>query len=118
MREAVRALPTSRGRTPIPEWARGMAVLAVDAYRSGGLEWLGGGVAAVERTMARIISCAERELILTAYTVTSGSERICDEIERALETGIRCTFIVDRLSQQHGETQALLRRLAERHAAL
>jgi phosphatidylserine/phosphatidylglycerophosphate/cardiolipin synthase-like enzyme len=144
IREALRSIHGGEA-TPVPDWARSVADLAVEAHRIGGrdrlasavrdgigqiaervdkvsivatgIEWLGGGVAAVERTMTQLVSRAERELILTAYAVTSGSERVWEQIERALETGVRCTLIVDRLTEQRDEVQALLRRLAKGHAA-
>lgn len=128
-----------------PDWALEMADLMVMAHNSGGrtqvassllhgidetarltdsvrvvvtgIEWLGGGVAAVERTMADLIASAKREVVLTAYSMTLGSERIWDEIERALGTGVRCTLVIDRHDDQDVAARGLVARLAANYAA-
>lgn len=128
---------------PIPEWAFQLADIAIAAQAQGGrdalartfasgvghvaaltdhvsvvatgMNWLGGGVAGVERTMADLIAGARREVILTAYSVTSGSERIWDEVARALATGVMCTIVIDRLREQEVGIQAFLDRLAAAH---
>lgn len=74
--------------------------------------WLGGGVPAVERVFAELLSGAQQEAMLTAYSITSGSDRVWAAFEQALATGIRATVVVDRLSEQHQNTQSLLHRLA------
>lgn len=140
VREALRSparLPTS-----IPAWAFNLADLLLAAADAGGreriaaaladgvrqtasridevaivatgLEWLGGGVAAVVRTMLELIAGAEREVILTAYSMTPGSDRIWTELERVLTSGVRCTLVVDHLQDQHPDMRSLLERLANR----
>ena len=128
-----------------PEWANELADLLITADRSGGrdqlavsmahaidevrrrtdavrvvatgISWLGSGVAAVERTMADLIASAKQEVMLTAYSMTLGSERIWDELERALATGVRCTLVIDRYEQQDEEARMLLGRLAATYSA-
>ena len=77
-----------------------------------GAGWLGGGTPSVERTLSELIASAQQEILVTAYSVTPGSERIWDEIERALATGIRTTIVVDRIAGQCEEARLLLDRLA------
>lgn len=141
MRDSLRA--PAEPTLAVPEWALCVADLALAAHSGGGrerlasvfksaldraveqidevsivatgLEWLGGGVGAVERTAAELIAGAQREIVLTVYSITPGSERVWDEIERALVTGVRCTAVVDRLKEQHIEMQSLLARLAGEH---
>lgn len=76
--------------------------------------WLGGGVPAVERMLADLVASAQQEIMLTAYSVTSGSDRIWTEFEQALATGIRVALVIDRLDQQHKDTRSLLFGLARR----
>lgn len=139
-------IEASRQAAPTtPDWALEMADLIITARDSGGrvqvassllhgineaarltdsvrvvatgIEWLGGGVAAVERTMADLIASAEREVVLTAYSMTLGSERIWDEIERALGTGVRCTLLIDRYDDQDAAARGLVARLAATYEA-
>jgi phosphatidylserine/phosphatidylglycerophosphate/cardiolipin synthase-like enzyme len=128
-----------------PAWASELADLLMTANRSGGrdqiarsvahaieevskridtvrvvatgISWLGGGVAAVERTMADLIASAKQEVVLTAYSMTLGSERIWEELARALATGVRCTLVIDRYEQQDEEARMLLGRLATTYPA-
>lgn len=76
-----------------------------------GQGWLGGGVPAVERVLADLIACAQREVMLTAYSVTPGSDRIWTQFEQVLATGIRVAVIIDRLGEQHEDTRSRLRGL-------
>lgn len=143
-RESLRAQKTA-GASALPRWAgslgeliqtilstRGSAGLAealgeaialtsdrVDQVSIAvtGPGWLGGGVPSVERILSELISGAQQEIMLTAYSVTAGSDRVWAELERALATGIRVTVIVDRLQEQHAETRALLERLLDAYPA-
>ncbi len=129
---------------PAPEWALALADAVLAAQQVGGrtevaaviaggvfeaerqadvvrvvatgIEWLGGGIAAVERTMVDLIAGATREVVLTAYSMTLGSERVWDEIERAIATGIRTTLVIDRHDDQDADARALVSRLASRYA--
>lgn len=76
-----------------------------------GSGWLGGGVPSVERVLSDLIAAARQEIMLTAYSVTTGADRVWVEMERAIATGIRVVVIVDRLQEQPADTRALLERL-------
>lgn len=80
-----------------------------------GIEWLGGGVAAVERTMASMVASAQREIVMTAYSMTPGGGRVWAEVEKAFATGVRGVILVDRLDQQHQDVRAMLARLAAKY---
>ncbi len=133
----------SEGQDP-PEWARRLSAMLARALSARGESalagllamgvrdfsqtidrvalavtgeaWLGGGVPAVERVLAEMLTSAEREILVTAYTMTPGSGRIWDELERAVVTGVRCRFVLNQLRDQPAETQALLGRLMREHA--
>jgi phosphatidylserine/phosphatidylglycerophosphate/cardiolipin synthase-like enzyme len=80
-----------------------------------GLGWLGAGVPAVERTLTDLLDAASHEILLTVYSMTPGTGRVWDAIEKALATGIRCTLIANRLDEQHPDLRALFLELARRH---
>jgi phosphatidylserine/phosphatidylglycerophosphate/cardiolipin synthase-like enzyme len=82
-----------------------------------GMAWLGGGLPAVERTFAELVASAEREILVTVYSVTLGSERIWQEIDKCLATGVRCRLVVNELHKQDSQALALIERLAKRYQA-
>jgi cardiolipin synthase len=81
-----------------------------------GLGWLGGGIGAIEGQLVETIETAERELAVVAYSITSGPARVWSALEAAIESGIRCTLVVDRLEAQDQDMYAWLRLLRNRHA--
>lgn len=82
-----------------------------------GLEWLGGGTQAIEGRLIELIETARRELALVIYSMTAGPGRVWDALERAVDGGVRCTLVVDRLSAQDEQMSERLRRLHHRHPA-
>jgi phosphatidylserine/phosphatidylglycerophosphate/cardiolipin synthase-like enzyme len=80
-----------------------------------GLGWLGEGVPAVERTLTDLLDAADREILLTVYSMTPGTGRVWESIEKALATGICCTLIANRLDEQHPDLRALFLELARRY---
>jgi phosphatidylserine/phosphatidylglycerophosphate/cardiolipin synthase-like enzyme len=80
-----------------------------------GLGWLGAGVPAVERTLTDLLDAAEHEILLTVYSMTPGTGRVWDAIEKALATGIRCTLIANRLHEQHPDLRSLFLGLARKY---
>lgn len=76
-----------------------------------GTGWLGAGAPAVERVLAELIASAQQEIMLTAYSITPGSDRIWAEFQRALATGIRVAVVIDRLEKQHPDSRSLLHQL-------
>jgi PLD-like domain len=82
-----------------------------------GLAWLGGGTQAIERTLVDLIQTAERELALVVYAMSAGPARVWDALEQAVDGGIRCTLVVDRLEAQNPHMRERLRQLRNRHIA-
>lgn len=76
--------------------------------------WLGGGVPAVERVLAELVASAQHEIMLTAYSITPGSDRIWTQFEQALATGIRVALVIDRFSEQREDTRSLVQALVQR----
>ena len=80
-----------------------------------GMGWLGVGVPAVERTLTELLSSAEQEILLTVYSMTPGTGRVWEAIEKALATGIRCTLVANRIDEQHPDIRSMLLGLADRY---
>lgn len=83
-----------------------------------GTAWIGGGVGSVEDLMLNLLKEAEREVVLTAYSITAGSSRVMDGIEQAVATGVRTRIIVDRFDEQEPTARQRLQRLASQFPAL
>lgn len=82
-----------------------------------GLGWLGSGAGAIERTLTELIETAERELVLAVYAMSPGPARIWDALEQAIDGGISCTLIVDRLESQARDVREHLLTVRDRHPA-
>jgi phosphatidylserine/phosphatidylglycerophosphate/cardiolipin synthase-like enzyme len=82
-----------------------------------GLSWLGGGTRSVEQTLVSVVAEAMQEILVTAYSLTSGSGRVMERVTRAASSGIRCVFVINRLNQQRPEARASLEALASRYPA-
>jgi phosphatidylserine/phosphatidylglycerophosphate/cardiolipin synthase-like enzyme len=82
-----------------------------------GLGWLGGGAGAIERALTRLIDTANHELVLAVYAMSPGPARVWDALERAIDGGISCTLVADRLESQDPAMRERLRAVRERHLA-
>lgn len=80
-----------------------------------GTGWIGGGVPSVERVLLEVIRAAKREVMLTAYSITTGSARVLEALEEALATGVRCVLLVDRFLEQPPSVRNTLERLVARY---
>jgi phosphatidylserine/phosphatidylglycerophosphate/cardiolipin synthase-like enzyme len=119
---AVAEVLASRGQLGlVAELQEGIAALAANTDRVSlavtGLGWLGGGVPAVERTLTELLTGAQQEILLTAYSMTPGTGRVWGALETALATGIRCTLIAHCIDEQHPDIRALLLELRRRYPA-
>jgi phosphatidylserine/phosphatidylglycerophosphate/cardiolipin synthase-like enzyme len=56
-----------------------------------------------------------RELALVVYAMSAGPVRVWQALEHAVDSGIRCTLVVDRLDAQNPEMRERLRALRNRH---
>lgn len=80
-----------------------------------GLGWLGGGAGAIERALTRLIDTANHDLVLAVYAMSPGPARVWDALERAIDGGISCTLVIDRLDSQDSGMRDRLSVLCERH---
>jgi phosphatidylserine/phosphatidylglycerophosphate/cardiolipin synthase-like enzyme len=62
--------------------------------------WMGDGLGSIETALERLMREATREILITAYSVTSGADRLLDWLEDALARGVEVRLIVNRVSGQ------------------
>lgn len=79
-----------------------------------GLGWVGGGAGAIEGRLTHLITTADRELAFAIYAM-SPTARVWAALERAIDGGIFCTLVINRLESQHPEMRERLRTLRDRH---
>ncbi len=77
-----------------------------------GMAWLGAGVPSVERVLVELVVGAQREVLVTAYSITDGAYRLWEAIEKGATTGVRFRFVVNDLDAQSPGAVATLVRLA------
>lgn len=80
-----------------------------------GLGWLGGGAGAIERTLIQLIETAQRELVLAVYVMSAGPSRVWEALEHAIDGGVSCTLLINRLNTQNRVTHERLQALRARH---
>ncbi len=78
-----------------------------------GTGWIGGGVGSVEQTILGVLKQARHEILATAYTVTAGSSRVIDQLERAAATGVKAGLIIDHFQEQEATVRDRLRALSQ-----
>lgn len=82
-----------------------------------GSAWVGGGTGSVGSAVEELILSATCEILLTAFSVTRGAERIVRALETAIQTGVQCVLVVDRPENQDGEQLARVLALRNRFPA-
>lgn len=80
-----------------------------------GVEWLGAGVGSIESALEELFREARREVIVSAYSVTSGADLIFSWMEAALARGVEVSFLVNRFSEQPQNAGQVLRSLVSRY---
>jgi phosphatidylserine/phosphatidylglycerophosphate/cardiolipin synthase-like enzyme len=79
-----------------------------------GLGWLGAGVESIERQATEMLASAHREVILTAYLITAGSERVLSALVDALESGVAVKLLVNQLETQDSEVRHAIEQIGRR----
>ena len=82
-----------------------------------GLGWLGGGTGAIERTLIQLIDSAQRELVLAVYAMSAGPAQVWEALERAIDGGVSCTLLINRLTSQNHVMNQRLQALHARHSS-
>jgi phosphatidylserine/phosphatidylglycerophosphate/cardiolipin synthase-like enzyme len=82
-----------------------------------GLGWLGSGVESIERQATKMLASAHGEVILTAYLITTGSERVLSVLVHALESGVLVKLLVNQLDAQDPTVRQTIEQLSRRFPA-
>lgn len=80
-----------------------------------GLEWIGKGASSIVTTMRDMISGAEDEIMITAYSITPGADVLVDMVGDAAARGVSVKFIINNLKEQPTEAKKRLKKLSDRH---
>lgn len=67
-----------------------------------GAHWMGLGVGSVQTALSEMLGSARDEVMLTAYSITSGTTVLSD-LSRLAALGRRVTVIINRLTEQEDE---------------
>lgn len=83
-----------------------------------GITWMGGGVGSIESALEQLIREAEREIDLTAYSITNGADLIFDWLSAALARGIKVRMIINHKDEQPAGVMNRLQKLASSYRHL
>jgi len=78
-----------------------------------GAAWMGSGIGSIESALERLFQEAEQEIMLTAYTISSGTDLLFDWLEKALSRGVLVRLIINRLNDQSSDVVTRLYRIAK-----
>ncbi|GAB4537262.1 MAG: phospholipase D family protein [Anaerolineae bacterium] len=77
-----------------------------------GIVWMGKGIGSIESALGRLFREAGQEIMLAAYTVSSGADLLFDWLEATLVRGVHISLIINRLDTQPPDVIARLHQLA------
>jgi len=77
-----------------------------------GSAWLGSGTGSVESALYDMLGEATREVVVTAYSVTSGANSVLSWTKDVLDRGISTTLVINRLDTQRADVVSRLKQLA------
>lgn len=65
-----------------------------------GLGWMGSGIGSIESAMERIFRSAEKEVLITSYSISNATDLLLSWFEDALTRGILIRLIINRYYEQ------------------
>lgn len=65
-----------------------------------GLGWMGSGIGSIETAMERIFQQAEKEILITSYSISTATDLLFSWFEIALNRGILIRLIINRFYDQ------------------
>lgn len=81
-----------------------------------GATWMGSGIGSIESALERLFREAQQEIALTAYSISSGTDRLFDWLEAAITRGVQVRLIINRLNNQPPDVVTRLRQLARTYS--
>lgn len=76
-----------------------------------GTTWMGGGLGSIESALYRLLTQASDEIMIVAYTISTATPLLFQELEAALQRGIRIRCLMNRFSTQPYKVQQRFRDL-------
>jgi len=65
-----------------------------------GLAWMGSGIGSIESAMERLFREAEREILITSYSISNATDLMIEWFESALARGVLIRMVMNRICQQ------------------
>jgi phosphatidylserine/phosphatidylglycerophosphate/cardiolipin synthase-like enzyme len=76
-----------------------------------GLAWMGSGISSIETAMEQIFREADREVLITSYSISNAADLVMDWFETALARGVLIRTMINRIHAQPAEVIARLESL-------
>jgi len=76
-----------------------------------GLAWMGSGIGSIETAMEQIFREADREILITSYSISNATDLVLDWFEIALARGVLIRMVINRINTQPVEVMARLESL-------
>jgi phosphatidylserine/phosphatidylglycerophosphate/cardiolipin synthase-like enzyme len=73
-----------------------------------GLGWMGRGVGSIGTALEELVRSTKHQLFIVAYAISDGAAPLFELVRQKLSEGVRVTFVVDRVADQHGQVPLLL----------
>jgi phosphatidylserine/phosphatidylglycerophosphate/cardiolipin synthase-like enzyme len=74
-----------------------------------GIAWMGSGIGSIESTLEKLFREADQEIVMTVYSISTGSDMLFEWLEAALARGVKVRIVVNRFHSQHpGAVRRLL----------
>ncbi len=79
-----------------------------------GTSWMGAGIGSIESAIDDLFRTASDEIILSVYTIGSGTDRLFRWLEGALNRGVQVSLVINALEDQPVDVVIKLRDINER----
>ena len=79
-----------------------------------GTSWMGAGIGSIESAIDDLFRTASDEIILSVYTIGSGTDRVFRWLEEALNRGVQVSLVINALGGQPADVVTKLRDMNER----
>lgn len=80
-----------------------------------GLAWIGSGARSVEQALNSLVSGAQREIIVCAYSITPSALPLLVKMEETVDQGVLATVVVNDFDRQALQIQSWLRNAARKN---
>ena len=86
----------------------------MDRIEVTGTSWMGAGIGSIESAIDDLFRTATDEIILSVYTIGSGTARVFRWLEGALNRGVQVSLVINAMGDQPADVVTKLRDMNER----